>query len=140
MGKYKKDKDRRIVGRFLALPYDVLRSPAYRDLGHPARSLLLDIAIQFCGDNNGKLVACRKYLTPLGWTSNDTVTRALRDLKAAGLLIETRMGMKPNRAAWFALGWKALDVAPGMDIDPRTYRRGSFGIEPLKPSGGARAG
>ena len=133
---YKHSKEKRDGGQYVALPHVVIDSPSYRALGHPARSLLVDIARQYTGSNNGRLVACAKYLRPLGWKSNDTVTRALGELKAAGLLIETRMGMRPKRAAWFALGWYTLDNADGMDIDPKRYRTGQYKIAALIPSGG----
>jgi hypothetical protein len=133
---FKSSKAKRDGQGFVALPHVVLESPSYRALSHAARSLLIDIAKQYTGTNNGRLVACTKYLKPLGWKSHDTVARALADLKAAGFLIETRMGMRPNRAAWFALGWYALDDSKGMDIDPKTYRTGQYKNAPLIPSGG----
>lgn len=113
------------VGRFTALPHTVIHSAEYRQLGYAARSLLFDIAAQYNSSNNGKLVCCSKYLKPLGWTSNDTITRALRELKASGLLIQTRQGMRPpcSQAAWFAIGWFGLDVTNGLDIEPSKYRR-----------------
>jgi hypothetical protein len=133
---FKRSKAKRDGHQYLALPHIVIDSPSYRELGYPARALLIDIARQYTGTNNGRLVACAKYLKPMGWNSNDTVSRALAELKAAGLLIETRMGMRPNRAAWFALGWYELDASVGMDIDPRTYRTGQYKIAPLIPPGG----
>ena len=133
---YKGSKGKRDGDRYLALPHVVIDSPSYRELGYPARSLLIDIARQYTGSNNGRLVACAKYLKPFGWNSNSTVTRALIELKAAGLLIETRMGMRPNRAAWFALGWYQLDATDGMDIDPRTFRTGGYKVAALIPCGG----
>jgi hypothetical protein len=133
---YKGSKNKRDGDRYVALPHVVIDSPSYRALGHPARALLIDIARQYTGSNNGRLVACAKYLKPLGWKSNDTVSRALVELKEQALLIETRMGMRPNRAAWFALAWYSLDKADGMDIDPRTYRTGQYKIAALTPSGG----
>ena len=133
---YKGSKDKRDGDRYLALPHVVIDSLSFRELGYPARSLLIDIARQYTGSNNGRLVACAKYLKPLGWNSNSTVTRALMELKAAGLLIETRMGMRPNRAAWFALGWYQLDATSGMDIDPRTFRTGGYKVAALIPRGG----
>ena len=133
---YKGSKDKRDGDRYLALPHVVIDSPSYRELGYPARALLIDIARQYTGSNNGRLVACAKYLKPFGWNSNSTVTRALVELKEARLLIETRMGMRPNRAAWFALGWYQLDATTGMDIDPRTFRTGSYKIAALIPGGG----
>lgn len=121
-------KESRDGGRFVALPHVVLESHGWRQAGHVARSLLIDIAQQYTGSNNGRLVACNKYLGPLGWKSHDVVTRALRELAGCGLLIETRKGARPNRAAWFALTWYALDAgtADGLDIDHRLYRRGGY--------------
>ena len=86
-------------GPFLALLHGVLLSAAYRNLSHTARSLLIDIGQQYNRYNNGKLTACAKYLKRFGWTSNDVVTRAKAELLASGLLIETRKGGFPNRAA-----------------------------------------
>lgn len=114
--------------KFTALPHTVLTSVGYRKLSHAARSLLFDVAAQYNGRNNGKLVACAKYLKPLGWTSNDTVSRALKQLEEQGLLIKTRQGMSPPmaQASWYALGWFNLQVWDGLDFDPSSYRRSSF--------------
>ena len=46
------------------------------------------------------------------------------------------MGMRPNRAAWFALGWYALDVSDGLDIDPKHYRTRQCKLAPLIPKSG----
>ena len=108
--------------RFLALPHVVLDSPAYRALSHTARSLLIDIARQHTSMNNGKLTASAKYLRLLGWTSNDTINRAKAELLKCGLLIETRKGARPNKAAWYMLAGCDLDIADGMDSEPATYR------------------
>ena len=113
-------------GTFTALPHVVIDSVGYRATGHVARSLLIDIARQHNRRNNGELVACMKYLRPLGWKSHDVVTRALRELVANGLLIETRKGARPSKAAWFALAWQQLDVTIGLDIDPKKYRTGGY--------------
>jgi hypothetical protein len=131
---FKRSKEKRDGDRYIALPHVVTDSPSYRQLGYAARALLIDIARQYTGSNNGRLVACTKYLRPMGWKSNDTVSRALGELKDAGLLIETRMGMRPNRAAWFALGWYALDAADGLDIDAKAYRTGQYKLAPLIPT------
>ena len=109
--------------RHVALPHVVLESVAYRGLGYAARSLLIDVAKQYDSRNNGKLVACQKYLAPLGWVSADTVTRAKRDLLESGLLIETRKGWRPNRAAWYALAWYSLNQSEGLEIDPTKFER-----------------
>ena len=125
-GKQKTSKSGKLnVGRFTALPHTVIHSQQYRQLGYAARALLFDLAAQYNRNNNGKLVCCMKYLRPLGWNSNDTITRALRELLKSGLLIQTRQGMMPpcSQAAWFAIGWFGLDVTTGLDIEPTKYRR-----------------
>lgn len=109
--------------RFSALPQVVLESPGYRATGYPARSLLIDMTMGYSGKNNGKLTACAKYLKPLGWNSNSVLTRARRELIKCRLILETRKGARPNRAAWYALTWLDLDVTEGLDIDPKLYQR-----------------
>jgi hypothetical protein len=106
---------------FIKLLHWVMLDPAYRAASHRARSLLLDIGLQYNGKNNGKLVVCDKALKPLGWNSRDGLTKAKRELLELGLLVETRRGARPNRAAWYALGWLPLDVKDGLDISPRSY-------------------
>jgi hypothetical protein len=131
--KFKNNRDKCDGKTFVRLPTVVLESPGYRLAGHPARSLLIDIAMQYAGHNNGKLVACAKYLAPMGWTSNNTVQRAIRELMACGLLIETRKGTRPNKAAWFALPWLDLDQGQDLDINPKLYRRGDY-MRPEMPA------
>ncbi len=138
-------KASRIEGRFLAIPFSVIDSPAYISLGDPARSLLWDIARQYVGTNNGALLASAKYLKKYGWTSNDKITRAKRELLEAGFLYETFMGHRPNKASWYALTWRPLDRIDGYDpgaIDG--YKRWAFLADPAtanaspKPAGGAK--
>ncbi|WP_374677611.1 hypothetical protein [Piscinibacter sp.] len=124
--KWRRAKDKRDGRQFVALPMVVLESPGYRAASHTARSLLLDIAMQYTGNNNGRLTASAKYLQAKGWSSNDTIVRARRELLDCGLLIETRKGARPNKAAWYALTWHDLDQATGLDLDPKHYRRGEY--------------
>ncbi|AGW92083.1 hypothetical protein N234_18777 [Ralstonia pickettii DTP0602] len=136
MGRVRK----RSTERFIGIPHWVMQSAAYRSCPHPARSLLLDIVMQYNGRNNGSLVACDKYLKPLGWLSSDVIARAKDKLLKCGLLVETRKGQRPNKAAWYALGWRPLDVKDGMDINPRAYRTISqHEINTLTPSHGAKS-
>lgn len=124
--KFKGNRGKRDGKQFVLLPRVVIESPGYRQAGHTARSLLIDVALQYTGFNNGKLVACAKYVAPIGWNSNATVLRAVRELLTCGLLIETRKGARPNKAAWFALSWLDLDQGQGLDIDPKFYQRGEY--------------
>jgi hypothetical protein len=130
---YGKQKDAvkrkgKIDGRFTAIPHNVIFSVGFRKLSHAARALLFDIAGQYNGKNNGALVACTKYLKPLGWNSNDTITKALKQLEEGGLLIKTKQGMRPPMAqpSLYALGWLDLQITAGLDISPKSYQRSAF--------------
>lgn len=130
---------------FMALPWAVLDSPAYRRLSHPARSLLLEIARQYVKDNNGQLLLSREHMRSRGWNSSDVLTRAKRALLDGGFIHETVTGQWPAKASWYAVTWYSLDRHS--DYDPgaaETFVRGAYrkGLpmknEPLRPSDGTR--
>lgn len=125
-------------GGFVAMPWAVMDSAAYKGLSHPARSLLWDLARQFVRDNNGRLLASYAFLRGRGWSSADTITRAKRELLAAGLIYETVLGHRPNKASWYAVTWRALDRMPGFDAGAlEGFERGAYKKNAgLKPSGG----
>ncbi|WP_199227417.1 hypothetical protein [Limnohabitans sp. T6-5] len=126
----------RDAGQFVALPCVVLDCPNYLNLSHPAKSLLLEIARQYNRDNNGRLLASRAHLLDRGWTSNDTITRALKELLAAKLIHQTVMGCRPNKASWYALTWRTLDRHPGYDHGAvESFLRGAYKNTPLKNDG-----
>lgn len=127
MEPIRKRKQRDCDGiKFTRLPHVVQDSPAFIALGFASRALLLDIARQYSGMNNGKLVICDKALKPRGWNSKDTIYRARSELLEAGFLIETRKGQKPNKASWYALTWLSLDWTPDMDIKREGFTRGAY--------------
>lgn len=133
-------KDRRDPGRFILIPIAVMESPAYRALGFSARALLLDIASQYKGDNNGKLLCGWKFMAEeRGWRSNRTLIDAKRELLASGVLvIETRMGAFPSTSAWYGCTWWPLDWCEGMEVEVRDFPRGAY--RPLKPGKNASLG
>ncbi len=148
-GRIKGDRGRDAGGGFVALPWSVLDSPAYALLGHPARSLLLELARQFVRDNNGRLLASRAYLAKRGWKSADVIDRAKRELLEAGFIVETVKGHRPSKASWYAVTWRLLDPHPGYDPGvAATFERGAYrknavlcpaggtGKAPRGPSGG----
>jgi hypothetical protein len=114
-------------GGFVALPWSVLDCPAYGRLSHPARSLLWEIARQIGKDNNGRLLCSKNYLAPRGWTSSDVITRAKRQLIAAGFVHEMVRGCRPNKAAWLAVTWRSLDKLRGYDEGSEaSFVRGAY--------------
>lgn len=121
-------KDRRDAGRFIMLPVPVMESEPYKALGSSARALLLDIASQYCGDNNGRLLAGWKFMSEeRGWRSNNTLLDAKRELLASeSLVVETRMGKFPNTSAWFACTWWPLDWCTDMEMPVNAFPRGGY--------------
>jgi hypothetical protein len=99
----------RDAGGFVALPWSVLDSAAYRALSHPEKSLLLELSRQYVKDNNGRLLASTKFLKNRGWNSADVIHRAKLELIEAGLIYETVKGHRPNKASWYAITWQNLD-------------------------------
>lgn len=121
-------------GGFVALPWTVLDCPAYAALSYPARALLIEVARQFVRDNNGRMLLSIAYLSKRGWKSSDVITRAKRELLAAGFIFETVMGHRPNKASWYAVTWRALDKLQGYDEGATaSFVRGAYRSNALKP-------
>ena len=124
---HRKGGSGRDAGGFVALPWAVLDSAAYQALSHPAKALLMEIARQYVRDNNGKLLCSLAYMSKRGWKSRDVLTRAKRELLAAGLIFETCKGARPNKASWYAVTWATLDHIEGFDPGARsTFQRGAY--------------
>lgn len=114
-------------GGFVALPWRVIDSPAYQGLSVHARALLIEIARQLRGDNNGALLCSRAYMAGRGWKSVDMLTKAKRELIEAKLLHETVMGQRPNKASWYAVTWQGLDKLTGLDAGAAAlFKRGAY--------------
>jgi hypothetical protein len=114
-------------GGFVALPWAVLDCPAYARLSHPAKALLLEVARQYVRDNNGRLLVSIAYMRTRGWASKDVITRAVRELVAAGFVFQTVMGHRPNKASWYAVTWRALDKMGGYDAGTEGgFQRGAY--------------
>ena len=117
----------RDAGGFVALPWMVLDSEAYRSLSHPARALLLEVARQYHGGDNGRMLLTDKYLAPRGWTSPAVTHKAKRALLDVGLIHETVKGQRPNKASWYAVTWRELDRIDGFDAGATlTFERGGY--------------
>jgi len=112
-----RSKRERLKGRashkgFLGINKDVLESESYSKLGAWAVKLLVDVAKQYNGHNNGDLSAAFTLMKPLGWHSKGTLARAIKDLLDNGFLELTRQGGK-NRCSLYAITWKPIDECGG---------------------------
>jgi hypothetical protein len=125
-------------GGFVALPWSVLDSPAFLALSHPAKALLLEVARQCHGDDNGRLLVSRPLLAARGWKSVDVITRAKQELLDAELIFETVKGQRPNKASWYAVTWHKLGKLQGYDHGvTAAFRQGAYRKnEALRPAGG----
>ena len=120
----------RDAGGFVALPWAVLDSPAYLSLSMHARALLLEVARQFTRDNNGWLLLSRAHMAGRGWNSSDMLTKAKRELLDAGFIFETVKGQRPNKAARYAVTWRALDRHPGYEAGTaEAFQRGAYRLQ-----------
>ena len=96
------------------LPNEVLQSQAYKDLSCGTKSVLIALAAQYRGENNGDLSVSVTVLTPYGITSPDTIWRAEKRLRQHRLLKRTRQGMKlRSTPSLYALTWWPIDKCDG---------------------------
>ncbi len=98
----------------------MLDHPNFFTLSTRAVKLLIDIASQYRGTNNGDLCATYSVLRKRGWTSNDQIQKGLNELLDRGWLIKTRQGRRPRVASLFAITWEPIDDCGGKLEVPAT--------------------
>lgn len=143
----KRQRDRgRTTGRrstrpFLSLPTDMLNHPSFAALSAHAVKLLLDIARQYYGSNNGDLSAAYSLMRrERHWKSRDTLGKAIGELCRAGFLERTRRGRdwgvggthEPNL---YALTWCAIDASEKHDRQSKTPSRAWLHIQTASTPG-----
>ena len=73
-----------------------------------------------------------------GWKSKETLHNAKKQLLESGLVVETRKGMRPNKASLYAVTWHPLNECKGkLDMPIQSFPRGAYKrfepkISPLK--------
>ena len=114
-------------GKFIGLPVTVMDCPGYAKLSHPARALLLEVARQCNGDDNGRMLLSCAYLASRGWKSADVIQRAKQQLIEHNFIFETVKGYRPNKASWYAVTWRKLDKLKGFDPGVETaFEQGAY--------------
>lgn len=124
-------------GGYGGLPKVVWKHPDYCNLKGNAVRLLMDLACQYNGHNNGDLMAAYTVLKKRGWKSQDTITAAVEQLIQANLIIRTRIGQFCNpggRCHLYALTWKSIDECQGknLDVGPTRTPPRKFSMENTK--------
>jgi DNA-binding PadR family transcriptional regulator len=112
---------------FARIPVSVLQSPAVMTLNHAAFKVLVILASQWRGGNNGTLALTESFARKYGLAGRDTLYRSLRDLEQRGLIVRTRQGMKSKRLfTLWALGWESITHRDGKPLDvpePKNNKR-----------------
>jgi len=119
-----KAKGRRETKRFVGIPLVCMQHLNYIELSMPAKVLLWEMCYQYNGFNNGDLCATFSMMQKRGWRSKGTLDRALKELKAKGWIVISRMGGR-NTCSLYALTFQAIDECKGkLDIDATTTSLG----------------
>lgn len=104
--------------RFVRLRHDLLDNYDFINLNYTAKSLLIDVLRQFNGSNNGDFCITLSVMKRRGWTSNDTLRNAAKELIKANLLILTRQGGR-NSCNLYGVTWEPINECKGkIDIKP----------------------
>ncbi|MDR7098611.1 hypothetical protein J2X04_000958 [Lysobacter niabensis] len=75
--------------------------------------LLLELARQYKGNNNGDLSATVNMLRNRGFASKDTLPTKLKWLENHGWIVRTRQGGRHVGCNLYAITWWTLDECPG---------------------------
>jgi hypothetical protein len=116
VGRRKKNKvnatGRNQTSRFVRLDYRILQSSAYRALSPNARSLLVELASLFNGENNGSLyLSVRDAGCRMGVVDLTAVSRAFDELQSLGFIVMTKdahfrvKASESSRARCWRLTW-----------------------------------
>ena len=118
----------------------VFESPAFTALSPYACKLLLELAGQYRGDNNGNLTVAWSIVHKRGWRSKTTLWRVKKELIEAGFIYVTRKGHMPSTCELLALTWFPLDVSNKFDpealacFEAKAYRKNTpLAMPVIKP-------
>jgi hypothetical protein len=107
-------------GTWAALPHAVVKSAAWKGLTANAKVLLIEMFIQYKGQNNGDLCAAPATMAEFGWKGNSTLPKARQELEQAGLIVLTRQGGK-NKPNLYGVTWRNIDECGGKLEHPPTH-------------------
>lgn len=120
--------------RFAGIPHVVMESDDYKNLHASAKALLLDIAYQLNGHNNGDLSASFGTMKKRGWVSQETLRKARNALLDANLITKTRQGKfqaGDSVCSLYAVTWYQIHDCVGkkLDVPPTATPPRKFSLE-----------
>ena len=114
------------TGGVAVIPNCVLENKRYTTLTWSAKGILTNIVGQYRGHNNGDLCATLSVFKKYGLTSQDTLTKAIKQLEKNGLIERTRQGGKDwatgaNLPTLYSITWQPIDECNGkLDVGSTT--------------------
>ena len=108
---------------FAGIPRLVMECPDYTNLSSNAIRLLVELAYSYKVGNNGDLCPAWTLMKERGFRSKATLTRVIKELVAAEMIMLTRQGQFiRNRAGLYALTWASIDECAGKQLDESPTR------------------
>ena len=101
---------------FAGIPRHIIEHKSYKSIGYSARDLLILLAYQYKGKNNGNLVITWSLLKDY-FGSNTTMYRARDSLYKAGFIVINAYGGQSGSGTklphLYALTWESIDQLKG---------------------------
>jgi hypothetical protein len=114
---------------YLHLPQVLTAEDDFISLSGSALKLLIDVARQYNGSNNGDLCMAMTLMKVRGWNSNNLLSKAKQELISKNWITKTKQGGMGIGADLFAITWQPinhcggkLDV-PSTTLPPRKFKR-----------------
>jgi len=134
----KKRRNASATGSFAGIPHRLMETDDFKVLSGSALKVLMMLLYQFRGKNNGDLSATATMARKWGIGSDQTLSKALKELQRANLIFQTRIGMFLNpggRCALYALTWLSIDECNGkLDCKPTATPLRKLSLENKLPS------
>ena len=113
---YQEHAEKRGSRQFAPMRTDVLRSEAWAKTSAWGTRLIMDLAAQYRGNNNGDLCMTWSVMQKRGWKSQDTLGRVKKELLDKRWIVVTRKGGR-KVPDLIALTFWAIDECGGK-LDP----------------------
>lgn len=113
---------------FLHLPNVVTAEENFISLSGSALKLLVDVARQYNGSNNGNLCMAMKLMKERGWNSNNLLNKAKQELISKNWITKTKQGGMGIGADLFAITWQPINdcggklEVPSTTLAPRKFK------------------
>jgi hypothetical protein len=130
-------KDRvpeKVNGLFIAFPHAVFDSESFIGASDKSKALLLALARQLNGRNNGHLQLTTKWLRDKGFKCQSSNIKARKELIERGLIVHTKQGGLNMGADLFAVTWVDITNWIGLEIPKASFSRGAYLLCSVPPT------